>query len=77
MPLFGWRGRGSTAVRSSFSRLWTAVLAAMLLAPLARAALTDAEHNATLSNMTAIFADVMTTSEVVALVAASRLQGAA
>jgi ureidoacrylate peracid hydrolase len=29
------------------------------------AALTDAEHNATLNNMVALFADVMTTKEVV------------
>jgi ureidoacrylate peracid hydrolase len=31
------------------------------------ATLTDAEHNATLSNMTALFADVMTTDEVVGI----------
>jgi ureidoacrylate peracid hydrolase len=44
----------------------------------ATAALTDAEHNATLCNMMALFADVMTTEEVVALVAASgTLRGAA
>jgi ureidoacrylate peracid hydrolase len=42
------------------------------------AALTDAEHNATLCNMIALFADVTTTEEVVALVAASAsLSGAA
>jgi ureidoacrylate peracid hydrolase len=42
------------------------------------AALTDAEHNATLCNMVALFADVMTTEEVVALVAANAtLRGAA
>ena len=29
------------------------------------AALTDAEHNATLTNMVALFADVMTTEEVI------------
>ncbi|SEQ20774.1 ureidoacrylate peracid hydrolase [Faunimonas pinastri] len=37
------------------------------------AAITDAEHNATLSNMKAIFADVMTTDEVVAVVENNRL----
>lgn len=35
------------------------------------ATLTDGEHNATLANMTAIFADVMTTDEVVALAEAA------
>jgi ureidoacrylate peracid hydrolase len=34
------------------------------------AAVTDAEHNATLGNMIALFADVMTTGEIVALVEA-------
>lgn len=41
------------------------------------AALTDAEHNATLSNMLALFADVMTTEEVVSLIRASGRQHAA
>jgi ureidoacrylate peracid hydrolase len=38
----------------------------------ANAALTDAAHNATLENMTMLFADVMTTQEVVAAVRRSR-----
>lgn len=37
----------------------------------ANAALTDAEHNATLHNMCFLFADVMSTSEVLALIARS------
>jgi ureidoacrylate peracid hydrolase len=37
------------------------------------AALTDAEHNATLCNMATLFADVMTTEHVLAVIAASRL----
>ncbi|WP_213771030.1 isochorismatase family cysteine hydrolase [Bradyrhizobium sp. dw_78] len=43
------------------------------------AALTDAEHNATLNNMVTLFADVMTTSEVVGFlaVAANKRQAAA
>jgi ureidoacrylate peracid hydrolase len=41
------------------------------------AALTDAEHNATLGSMAVIFADVMTTDEVVAKLAAARAQAAA
>jgi ureidoacrylate peracid hydrolase len=42
------------------------------------AAITDAEHNATLCSMTALFADVMMAQDVVALVDASRTrQGAA
>jgi ureidoacrylate peracid hydrolase len=42
------------------------------------AALSDAEHNATLCNMVALFADVMTTEEVVAVVAANAtVRGAA
>jgi ureidoacrylate peracid hydrolase len=41
------------------------------------AAVTDAEHNATLGNMTALFADVMTTAEVLALIeAGTRLSAA-
>jgi ureidoacrylate peracid hydrolase len=36
------------------------------------AAITDAEHNATLCNMAAIFADVMSTQEVLASIAAAR-----
>jgi ureidoacrylate peracid hydrolase len=41
------------------------------------AALTDAEHNATLGSMAIIFADVMTTDEVVAKLQAARSQAAA
>jgi ureidoacrylate peracid hydrolase len=41
------------------------------------AALTDAEHNATLCNMATLFADVMTTEHVLAVIKASKLQGAA
>ncbi len=41
------------------------------------AALTDAEHNATLCNMATLFADVMTTAEVLAVLAAGKLRGAA
>jgi ureidoacrylate peracid hydrolase len=41
------------------------------------AALTDAEHNATLCNMATLFADVMTTIEVLAVLASSKLRGAA
>ncbi len=41
------------------------------------AALTDAEHNATLCNMVTLFADVMTTAEVLAVLAAGKLRGAA
>jgi ureidoacrylate peracid hydrolase len=41
------------------------------------AALTDAEHNATLCNMATLFADVMTTAELLAVLAAGRLRGAA
>jgi ureidoacrylate peracid hydrolase len=37
------------------------------------AALTEAEHNATLSNMTMLFADVMTTVEVVTLIETSKI----
>jgi ureidoacrylate peracid hydrolase len=35
----------------------------------ANAALTDAEHNATLNNMCALFADVMSTAEVIDVLA--------
>ena len=35
----------------------------------ANAALTDAEHNATLNNMCALFADVMSTDEVIGALA--------
>jgi ureidoacrylate peracid hydrolase len=41
------------------------------------AAITDAEHNATLCNMVALFADVMTTEEVTALIGASSSRHAA
>jgi len=41
------------------------------------AALTDAEHNATLCNMVTLFADVMTTAEVLDVLAAGKLRGAA
>jgi ureidoacrylate peracid hydrolase len=41
------------------------------------AALTDAEHNATLCNMVTLFADVMTTEQVLAVIEAGKLQGAA
>lgn len=41
------------------------------------AALTDAEHSATLGNMATLFADVVTTAEVLALIAASKIRGAA
>lgn len=41
------------------------------------AAVTDAEHNATLGNMTALFADVMPTAEVLALIEAGTRLGAA
>jgi len=40
------------------------------------AALTDAEHNATLCNMATLFADVMTTAELLAVLAAGKLRGA-
>ena len=43
----------------------------------ANATLTDAEHNATLGNMIALFADVMTTSEIVALIEAGTRRGTA
>ncbi len=36
------------------------------------AAITDAEHKATLCNMAAIFADVMSTQEVLASIAAAQ-----
>ncbi len=41
------------------------------------AALTDAEHNATLANMAMLFADVMTTEHVLRVIAANRVRGAA
>jgi ureidoacrylate peracid hydrolase len=41
------------------------------------AAVTDAEHNATLGNMIALFADVMTTGEIVALIEAGAGRGVA
>ena len=41
------------------------------------AALTDAEHNATLCNMVTLFADVMTTAEVLDVLAAGKFRGAA
>ena len=41
------------------------------------AALTDAEHNASLCNIATLFADVMTTAEVLAVLASSKLRGAA
>jgi len=41
------------------------------------AALTDAEHNATLGNMIMLFADVMTTDEVLGVIERNRLRGAA
>ena len=41
------------------------------------AALTDAEHNATLCNMATLFADVMTTAELLPVLAAGKLRGAA
>jgi ureidoacrylate peracid hydrolase len=41
------------------------------------AALTDAEHNATLCNMAMLFADVMTTAEILGVLAATKLRGAA
>ena len=41
------------------------------------AALSDAEHNATLCSMAAVFADVMTTAEVLSVLGAGSLQGAA
>jgi ureidoacrylate peracid hydrolase len=41
------------------------------------AALTDAEHNATLSNMMMLFADVMTTTEIVAVIEAGEIGAAA
>jgi ureidoacrylate peracid hydrolase len=41
------------------------------------AAPTDAEHNATLSNMISLFADVMTTAEIAALIEAGARHGAA
>ncbi len=41
------------------------------------AAVTDAEHNATLCNMSFLFADVMTAAEVVTVIEASRIRGAA
>jgi ureidoacrylate peracid hydrolase len=41
------------------------------------AALTDAEHNATLCNMATLFADVMTTTEALAVLTAGKLRGAA
>jgi ureidoacrylate peracid hydrolase len=37
---------------------------------------TEAEHNATLCNMTMLFADVMTTAEVVAVIEASKISEA-
>ena len=43
----------------------------------ANAALTDAQHNATLDNMCMIFADVRSTSEVVELIAGSGIPAAA
>jgi ureidoacrylate peracid hydrolase len=41
------------------------------------AALTDAEHNATLGNMTMLFADVMTTAEVATLIEDGKRRAAA
>jgi len=41
------------------------------------AALTDVEHNATLNNMCALFADVMSTEEVVAALQRARVSSAA
>jgi ureidoacrylate peracid hydrolase len=41
------------------------------------AALTDAEHNATLNNMVALFADVMTTDELVGFVGSAAAMGQA
>jgi ureidoacrylate peracid hydrolase len=41
------------------------------------AAVSDAEHNATLGNMIALFADVMTTGEIVALIEAGARRGVA
>ena len=41
------------------------------------ATLTDAEHNATLGNMIALFADVMTTGEIIALIEAGARRGPA
>jgi ureidoacrylate peracid hydrolase len=41
------------------------------------AALTDADHNATLGNMAVLFADVMTTGEVLGVIQAGTLRGAA
>jgi ureidoacrylate peracid hydrolase len=41
------------------------------------ATLTDAEHNATLGNMISLFADVMTTAEIVALIEAGATRGRA
>jgi ureidoacrylate peracid hydrolase len=41
------------------------------------AAVTDAEHNATLCNMVSLFADVMTTEEVLDVLSAGKLRGAA
>jgi ureidoacrylate peracid hydrolase len=38
------------------------------------AALSDAEHNATLNNMCALFADVMSTEEVVGALERARLR---
>ena len=38
----------------------------------ANAALTDAEHNATLNNMCALFADVMSATEVIEALQSSR-----
>jgi len=41
------------------------------------AALSDAEHNATLCSMAAVFADVMTTAEVLGILASDKIRGAA
>jgi ureidoacrylate peracid hydrolase len=41
------------------------------------AALSDAEHNATLCNMATLFADVMTTVEILDVLAAGKVRGAA
>jgi ureidoacrylate peracid hydrolase len=41
------------------------------------AALTDAEHNATLCNMATLFADVMTTAQVLDVLTAGKVRGAA
>jgi hypothetical protein len=44
--------------------------------PGANAALSDAEHNATLTSMLRVFGDVPTTDEVVSLLSAGRLNRA-